>query len=63
MFGVVLLDGLDDGLFVLLNLFEIVGTDNVEFGFFVAENFFAVFVLEFLAQGGVADDVVVVGKT
>ena len=43
----VLLDGLDDGLFVAFNLFEVVGTDNVEFGFFVAQDFFAVFDVDF----------------
>ena len=59
----VLLDGLDDGLFVAFNLFEIVGTDNVEFGFFVAKDFFAVFDVDFFAEGGMAEDVVVVGET
>ena len=59
----VLLDGLDDGLFMLLNLFEIVGTDNVEFGFFVAKDFFAVFDADFFGEGGTAEDDVVVGKT
>ena len=60
VFGAVLLDGSDDVLFVALDLFEIAGSEDVEFGFFVAKDFFAVFDADFFGEGGA---VVVVGKT